>query len=59
MLPPCEFAFVLLIFVLEVHYSRTSMVDGLKAVDWAGSLCILSLLIMFLLGLSFGDEESP
>jgi hypothetical protein len=59
MLPPCGVAPGLLTFVLDVHNPRTSMVDGLKAIDWAGSLCILSLLIMFLLGLSFGGIKFP
>ena len=53
-LPPCAFAFVLLIFTLDVHNPRTGMVEGLKAVDWAGSLCMLAFLTMVLLGLNFG-----
>ncbi|KAM0798577.1 major facilitator superfamily domain-containing protein [Usnea florida] len=59
MLPPCAIAFVLLIFALEVHNPRTGIVEGLKAVDWAGSFCLLTVLIMFLLGVSFGGVEFP
>ncbi len=59
MLPPCAVAFVLLIFALEVHNPKTSMIEGLKAVDWAGSFCMLALLIMFLLGVSLGGVELP
>ena len=59
MLPPCAVAFVLLIFALDVHNPRTSMMEGLKAVDWAGSFCMLAILIMFLLGVSFGGVEFP
>ena len=59
MLPPCAVAFVLLIFALDVHNPRTGMIEGLKAVDWAGSFCLLTVLIMFLLGVSFGGVEFP
>ena len=53
-LPVCFFAFVLLIFALDVHNPRTPLLAGLRAIDWAGSVTILGLLIMFLLGLNFG-----
>ena len=59
MLPPCAVAFVLLIFALDVHNPRTGIIAGLKAVDWAGSLSLLTVLIMFLLGVSFGGVELP
>ena len=58
-LPPCAIAFVLLIFALDVHNPRTGMIEGMKAVDWAGSASILALLIMFLLGLNFGGVDYP
>ena len=58
-LPVCASAFFLLLFALDVHNPRTSMAAGLKAVDWAGSLSILALLIMFLLGLNFGGVSYP
>lgn len=58
-LPPCAIAFVLLIFALDVHNPRTGIIEGLKAVDWAGSLCMLGLLIMLLLGLNFGGVDYP
>lgn len=58
-LPPCALAFVLLFFALDVHNPRTGMIEGLKAIDWAGSVCMLALLIMLLLGLNFGGVEYP
>jgi hypothetical protein len=35
------------------------MMDGIKAVDWAGSLSMLGVTLMLLLGLDFGGETFP
>jgi MFS family permease len=59
MLPPCALSWVMLFFALEVYNPRTSLVNGIKAIDWPGSLSILALLIMALLGLNFGGVEYP
>ncbi|KAL4872233.1 hypothetical protein BDV12DRAFT_152164 [Aspergillus spectabilis] len=58
-LPVCGTAFVLLILFLDVHNPRTSMIDGIKAVDWFGSFSILAISIMVLLGLDFGGDTFP
>ncbi|KAL6239341.1 hypothetical protein BDW75DRAFT_198752 [Aspergillus navahoensis] len=58
-LPVCGTAFVLLILFLDVHNPRTSMLDGIKAVDWFGSLSILAISVMVLLGLDFGGDTFP
>ncbi|KAL5044892.1 hypothetical protein BDW71DRAFT_184986 [Aspergillus fruticulosus] len=58
-LPVCGTAFVLLILFLDVHNPRTSMLDGIKAVDWFGSLSILAISVMILLGLDFGGDTFP
>ncbi|RDW81723.1 MDR family MFS transporter [Aspergillus mulundensis] len=58
-LPVCGTAFVLLILFLDVHNPRTSILDGVKAVDWFGSLSILAISIMILLGLDFGGDTFP
>jgi EmrB/QacA subfamily drug resistance transporter len=55
-LPCCVVAFVILLFFLDVHNPRTPFKDGIKAIDWAGSLSILALTIMVLLGLDFGGS---
>jgi EmrB/QacA subfamily drug resistance transporter len=55
-LPCCGVAFVILLFFLDVHNPKTPLKDGLKAIDWAGSLSILALTIMVLLGLDFGGN---
>ena len=58
-LPCCAVAFVLLFFFLDVHNPRTPLVAGVKAIDWAGSLSILALTLMLLLGLDFGGDTFP
>jgi MFS family permease len=55
-LPIQGLTFVLLLLFLDVHNPRTSMMDGLKAIDWFGSVSILGLILMLLLGLDFGGE---
>ncbi|EAW13285.1 MDR family MFS transporter [Aspergillus clavatus NRRL 1] len=58
-LPVCGLAFVLLLLFLDVHNPKTKMIDGFKAIDWFGSLSILGLTLMLLLGLDFGGEAFP
>ncbi|OQE16433.1 hypothetical protein PENSTE_c024G06413 [Penicillium steckii] len=53
-LPVSGLAFVLLLFFLDVHNPKTKMIDGIKAIDWFGSLSVLGLTLMLLLGLDFG-----
>ncbi|KAJ5225696.1 Efflux pump dotC [Penicillium chermesinum] len=55
-LPVSGIAFVLLIFFLDVHNPKTGMMAGVKAIDWFGSLSVLGLTLMLLLGLDFGGE---
>lgn len=53
-LPVSGLAFILLLFFLDVHNPKTKMMDGIKAIDWFGSLSVLGLTLMLLLGLDFG-----
>lgn len=53
-LPVCGTTFALLFFFLDVHNPRTPMMDGVKAIDWFGSVSIIGLVVMILLGLDFG-----
>ncbi|OJJ50869.1 hypothetical protein ASPZODRAFT_21381 [Penicilliopsis zonata CBS 506.65] len=55
-LPVCAIAFVLLCLYLDVHNPKTRMLEGFQAIDWFGSLSILGLTLMLLLGLQFGGE---
>lgn len=53
-LPVSGLAFFLLLFFLDVHNPQTRMADGMRAIDWLGSLSVLGLTLMLLLGLDFG-----
>ncbi|TVY44625.1 MFS-type transporter [Lachnellula cervina] len=58
-LPLSGATFILLFIYLDVHNPRTPWIDGFKAIDWAGSLCIIALVLMLLLGLEFGGATFP
>ncbi|KAI1625273.1 major facilitator superfamily domain-containing protein [Exophiala viscosa] len=53
-LPIAGIAFCLLFLFLDVHNPKTKFADGIKAVDWAGSISIVGIMVMVLLGLNFG-----
>jgi MFS family permease len=55
-LPVSGVTFVLLFFFLDVHNPQTKIMDGIRAIDWFGSLSVLGLTLMLLLGLDFGGE---
>jgi len=58
-LPICGTTFLLLLVFLDVHNPRTGAIEGLKAIDWFGILCVLSFVLMLLLGLNFGGAIFP
>jgi len=58
-LPVSALTFLLLLIFLDVHNPRTAVVEGFKAVDWFGSLSILAMTLMLLLGLEFGGATFP
>ncbi|EXJ96211.1 hypothetical protein A1O1_01337 [Capronia coronata CBS 617.96] len=58
-LPIAGTAFVLLVPFLDVHNPRTSVMDGVKAIDWFGSISILGVTVMLLLGLDLGGSVYP
>ncbi|CZR52195.1 related to MFS transporter [Phialocephala subalpina] len=58
-LPISGSAFFMILGFLDVHNPKTKMRDGIKAIDWAGGLCILGLILMLLLGLDFGGATFP
>ncbi|KAJ9272122.1 hypothetical protein DTO212C5_1885 [Paecilomyces variotii] len=58
-LPVSGTTFVLLLLFLDVHNPRTKMLEGVMAIDWFGSISILGLTLMLLLGLNFGGETFP
>ncbi|CRG89194.1 hypothetical protein PISL3812_06230 [Talaromyces islandicus] len=57
---PCDgAAFLVLLLFLRVHNPHTKLSDGLRAIDWGGSLFILGATLMLLFGLQFGGFTSP
>lgn len=58
-MPICTSTILLLFFFLDVHNPRTPVLKGLKAIDWFGSISILAMTLMVLLGLEFGGASFP
>jgi predicted MFS family arabinose efflux permease len=58
-LPVCGLSFVLLLLFLDVHNPHTKLREGLMAVDWFGTVSILAVSILLLLGLNFGGATFP
>jgi EmrB/QacA subfamily drug resistance transporter len=58
-LPISACGFGILFFVLKLHNPKTSIRDGLAAVDWAGSLLVVGGTLMFLFGLELGGIAYP
>lgn len=58
-LPVCGLTFVLLAIFLDVHNPRTTAKNGLKAIDWLGSLTVLGFVLMLLIGLDLGGTVFP
>ncbi|KAL2427158.1 Efflux pump dotC [Exophiala dermatitidis] len=58
-LPIAGTALVLLVPFLDVHNPRTSVVAGVKAIDWFGCISILGVTVMLLLGLDLGGSVYP
>ncbi|ETS78622.1 hypothetical protein PFICI_10684 [Pestalotiopsis fici W106-1] len=58
-LPLGAVVFIVLLFCLRVPSPNTSVVAGLKAIDWTGSVFCVGGALMVLLGLDFGDEAYP
>lgn len=58
-LPIAGASMAVLFFVLRLHNPRTSMREGLAAIDWLGSIFIVGGTLMLLLGLEFGGVNYP
>ncbi|KAL4905576.1 hypothetical protein BDW74DRAFT_17936 [Aspergillus multicolor] len=58
-LPICGAALFLLFFFLDVHNPRTPIRQGLYAIDWAGTLSIVAVTLLLLLGMEFGGTVFP
>jgi hypothetical protein len=51
--------FLVLFFFLHLDNPKTPLWEGLKAIDWLGSLTIVGATLMLLLGLEFGGVTYP
>jgi EmrB/QacA subfamily drug resistance transporter len=58
-LPLDGLAFFILLFFLDIETPKTPFIEGLKAIDWVGSLLIVGATLMFLFGLQYGGETYP
>jgi EmrB/QacA subfamily drug resistance transporter len=58
-LPLDGIAFFILLFFLDIETPKTPLMEGLKAIDWVGSLLIVGATLMFLFGLQYGGETYP
>ncbi|KAK8063605.1 MFS drug transporter [Apiospora saccharicola] len=58
-LPIGGLTFLLLALFLDVHNPRTRLGDGIKAIDWIGTISILAVAVLLLLGLDFGGAIFP
>ncbi|KAK1965180.1 major facilitator superfamily transporter [Colletotrichum sublineola] len=58
-LPISGVGIVVLFFVLKLHNPRTPALEGLRAIDWVGTLTIIGGTLMFLFGLEFGGVSYP
>jgi len=58
-LPLDGLAFFILLFFLDLKTPRTPIMDGLKAIDWVGSLLVVGATLMLLFGLQYGGVTDP
>lgn len=58
-LPISGVGMIILFFVLKLHNPRTPVKEGLKAIDWTGSLLCIGGTLMLLMGLEFGGVTYP
>jgi EmrB/QacA subfamily drug resistance transporter len=58
-LPLSGVGILALYFTLQLHNPRTTIADGLKAVDWLGSLTVIGSTILVLLSVEFGGVTYP
>ncbi|KAK5134375.1 hypothetical protein LTR08_006555 [Meristemomyces frigidus] len=58
-LPLDGLAFFILFFFLDLKTPRTPIMEGLKAIDWVGSLTVVGATLMLLFGLQYGGVTAP
>lgn len=58
-IPICGITLILSLFFLDVNNPRTRLGEGLRAIDWVGTLSILAITTLLLVGLDFGGTIFP
>ena len=58
-LPLDGIAFFIILFFLDLKTPKTPLWEGLKAIDWLGSLTVVGGTLMFLFGLEYGGSTYP
>ena len=58
-MPIGGFSFVNLLLFLKIDTPKTSLLDGLRAIDWIGTITCIGGTLMFLFGLEFGGVNYP
>jgi len=49
----------MILLFLDVHNPKTKIWEGVKAIDWFGTVTVLGVTLMTLMGLDFGGETFP
>jgi hypothetical protein len=57
--PADGFAALILFLFLDIHTPKTPLLQGLRAIDWLGSVTVAGATVMLLLGLQFGGLTHP
>ncbi|KFZ19626.1 hypothetical protein V501_00605 [Pseudogymnoascus sp. VKM F-4519 (FW-2642)] len=58
-LPPTAISGLVVLFKLDVHTPKTPFWEGIKRIDWVGSLLMIAGTVLFLLGLQMAGVEYP
>jgi len=58
-LPLDGIAFAIILFFLELKTPKTPFFEGIKSIDWTGSLLVVGATLMFLFGLEYGGVTYP
>ena len=58
-LPLDGISILIILFFLDLKTPKTPIVQGLKAIDWLGSLLIVGGVLMFLFGMEYGGVTYP
>ncbi|KAJ8164222.1 hypothetical protein LV162_003542 [Aspergillus fumigatus] len=58
-LPVGGVSFAILVFFLKLESGGTPLFEGLRAIDWSGTVLIIGGTLMFLFGLEFGGINYP